>query len=163
MKVAEGAEEVRMPGERIEEVEPPEDRLHVALVAHALGDLHLGRIAEGQEVESVAEAEVVADDRREHEIGDVLEIGQHALREVEENQDVRGAGPLRARRGGGLGRHGGEGNAGGQSGSKDCFFHRIALRIPIFSTRYWNFLSWIRNARLSPTLWLSSFLPRGER
>ena len=88
VEIAEGPDEVAVAGEGVEEIEPAEDRLDVGLARHALRDLGLGGLAEAEQVEGVAVAQVVLDDGRDDEVGDVLEIGEDALRDVEEHDDV---------------------------------------------------------------------------
>ena len=142
----------------------------------------LGGLAEAEEVEGVAEAQVILDYGGDDVIGDVLEIGQGALRDVEEDDHVGGVGvapgacrrPERAPAAGARARAARQTRKAAMSRSqgRDALFgHDFLLPRPtrqslagsICSTLYWNFRSWMRKLRRSPGLWLSSFLPRGER
>ena len=177
VEVAERADQVAVSGEGIEEIEPAEDRIDVGLGGHPLGDLGLRDLSEAQQVEGVAVAQVVLYHRGDDEVGDVLEIGEDALRHVEKHHDVRGVGiapggRLRGRlRPSGEDRSGQQREGKGDEGrvasfrhaSSPCGHRPYSFAASMRSTLYWNLRSWIRKLRCSPALWFRSFLPRGER
>ncbi len=97
--VPEGHHEVGVAPERVQQVQPGDGAPDILLGSQDLGDLDLGSIGEGYQVEGIAEAHVLLNRLRQHEVDDLIVVLEHALRRIEQDDQVDAILGLRGSRG----------------------------------------------------------------